>query len=47
MAMFIAARILDGTFAYKQIFGFRMYQRYQDDTDAILIAEGRQDAIDR
>ena len=45
MAMFIAQRIMDGTFKYKQIFGFRIYQRYKPDTDAILIAEGREDLI--
>lgn len=45
MAMFIALRILDGTFRYKQIFGFRIYQRYKEQTDAILIAEGREDLI--
>lgn len=45
MAMFIAHRIIDGTFTYKQIFSFRLYQRYKLDTDAILIAEGRQDLI--
>ncbi|MEJ8785026.1 hypothetical protein [Peptoniphilus sp. HCN-40583] len=45
MSMFIALRIMDGTFKYKQIFGFRIYQRYKPDTDAILIAEGREDLI--
>lgn len=45
MAMFIAARIMDNTFAYKQIFAFRMYQRFQNDVDGILIAEGREDLI--
>lgn len=45
MAMFIALRILDGTFKYKQIFGFRIYQRYEEETNAILIAEGREDLI--
>lgn len=45
MAMFIALRILDGTFKYKQIFGFRIYQRYKEQTNAILIAEGREDLI--
>lgn len=45
MAMFIALRIMDGTFKYKQIFGFRIYQRYKEETKAILIAEGREDLI--
>ena len=46
MAMFIALRIMDGTFKYKKIFGFEIYQRYKEDTDAILTAEGRQDLIE-
>lgn len=46
MAMFIALRIMDSTFTYKQIFGFRLYQRYKEETNAILIAEGREDLID-
>lgn len=46
MAMFIALRIIDGTFKYKQIFNFRIYQRYKEETTAILIAEGREDLIE-
>lgn len=46
MAMFIALRIIDGTFKYKQIFSFRIYQRYKEETTAILIAEGREDLIE-
>lgn len=46
MAMFIALRLMDGTFKYKKIFGFKIYQRYKEDTDAILVAEGRQDLIE-
>ena len=44
--MFIAFRLMDGTFKYKQIFGFKMYQRFQEETNAILVAEGRQDLIE-
>lgn len=46
MAMFIALRLIDGTFRYKQIFGFKMYQKFKEATDAILVAEGRQDLIE-
>lgn len=46
MSMFIALRIMDGTFSYKQIFGFRIYQRYKEEVTAILIAEGREDLIE-
>lgn len=46
MAMFIALRLLDGTFKYKKIFGFKKFLVYKDDTDAILVAEGRQDLIE-
>lgn len=45
MAMFIAQKIIDGTFSYKQIFSFALYKRYQTEVDAILTAEGRTDLI--
>lgn len=44
--MFIALRLMDGTFEYKVIFGFERYKRYMEDTNAILIAEGRKDLIE-
>lgn len=46
MAMFIALRLIDGTFKYRKIFGFNIYQKFKEDTDAILVAEGRQDLIE-
>lgn len=46
MAMFIALRLIDGTFKYKKIFGFKRFLIYKEDTDAILAAEGRQDLIE-
>lgn len=46
MAMFIALRLMDGTFKYKMIFGFNFYKRFQEQTNAILVAEGRQDLIE-
>ncbi|MCI5643694.1 MAG: hypothetical protein MR285_06270 [Peptoniphilus sp.] len=46
MAMFIVLRLIDGTFKYKKIFGCRIYKKFQEETDAILIAEGREDLIE-
>lgn len=45
--MFIALRLMDGTFKYKVIFNFRIYKKYQEETDAILTAEGREDLIEK
>lgn len=47
MAMFMAKSILDGFVSYKKVFDFELYKRYQDDVDLILIAEGREELIDR
>lgn len=47
MAMFIALRLIDGTFKYNVIFGFRIYKKYQEETDAILVSEGREDLIQK
>lgn len=47
MAMYIAQKILEGKQDYKYVFSISVYQRYQDDVDAILIGEGRQDLIVR
>lgn len=47
MAMFIALRLIDGTFKYKKIFGFKRFLVYKEDTDTILVAEGRQDLIEQ
>ena len=47
MAMYIAQRILDGKISYEHVFSISIYKRYQDDVDAILIAEGRGDLIKR
>lgn len=46
MAMFIALRLIDGTFKYRKIFGFKRFLVYKEDTDTILVAEGRQDLIE-
>lgn len=47
MAMYIAQKIMDGKQDYVAVFSTTLYQRYQNDVDAILIAEGRQDLIVR
>lgn len=47
MAVYFAMKIMDGSQSYKAVFSVSIYKRYQDDVDAILIAEGREDLIDR
>ena len=47
MAMYIAIKIMEGKVDYKAVFDFPLYQKYQDEVDAILIAEGKQDLIKR
>lgn len=40
MAMFMAMKIMEGVFDYS-ILDFRLYERYREEVDAILIAEGK------
>lgn len=47
MAMYIAQKIMDGNQEYEYVFSISLYKRYQDDVDAILIGEGKQDLIKR
>lgn len=47
MAMYMAIKIMEGKQDYATVFSFPLYQKYQDDVDAILIAEGREDLIVR
>lgn len=47
MAMFMAEKILTGKQDYARVFSISLYKKYQDDVDAILIAEGREDLIKR
>lgn len=47
MAMYIALKILGGSQKYEYVFGLNLYKDYQDDVDAILIAEGREELIKR
>lgn len=47
MAMYMAEKILQGKQDYTKIFSINLYKKYQDDVDAILIAEGREDLIER
>lgn len=45
MAQYIAEKILLGQQSYAKIFAFKMYKKYQEDVDTILVAEGREDLI--
>jgi hypothetical protein len=45
MALYIALKIIDETFTYNGIFKFRLYQRYREEVEAILEAEGKADLI--
>ena len=47
MAVYFAMKIMDGSQSYRAVFSVSVYKKYQDDVDAILIAEGKQDLIDR
>jgi len=47
MAMYIALKIMEGSQGYEYVFSLSLYKRYQDDVDAILIGEGKQDLIKR
>ena len=47
MAMYMAIKIMDGSQDYEYVFSINIYKRYQDDVDAILIAEGKHDLIKR
>lgn len=47
MAMYIATKIMEGSQDYAYVFGLSLYKRYQDDVDAILVGEGKQDLIKR
>lgn len=47
MAMYMADKILQGKQDYAKVFSVSIYKKYQEDVDAILIAEGREDLIKR
>ena len=47
MAAYFAIQIEGGKLSYQKVFSIKMWQRYQDDVDAILIADGKQDLIVR
>lgn len=47
MAMYMAEKILQGKQDYARVFSISLYKKYQEDVDAILIAEGREDLIVR
>lgn len=45
MATYIAEKIMSGQQSYAKIFSIGIYKKYQADTDAILIAEGKESLI--
>lgn len=45
MALYIALKIIDETFTYNGIFRFKIYQRYREEVEAILEAEGKANLI--
>lgn len=47
MAMYMADKIMSGSQDYARVFSINLYKKYQEDVDAILIAEGREDLIKR
>lgn len=47
MAMYIAGKIMEGKQDYVAVFSVNIYKKYQDDVDAILTAEGKQELIVR
>lgn len=40
MALYITLRIESGKMNYNEIFKFKLYQRFQEDVDAMLAADG-------
>lgn len=47
MAIYFANAIIEGRMKYEAVFTINLYLRYQDDVDAILVAEGKEDLIKR
>lgn len=47
MAAYFATQIMEGKITYEKVFSISLYKKYQNDVDAILIAEGREDLIVR
>lgn len=45
LSEWMAEKIINEEQSYTKIFYISIYKMYQDDVDAILIAEGRQDLI--
>jgi len=45
MAGYLAEKIMDGVQTYAKIFSISYYKKYQEDVDAILILEGKDDLI--
>ena len=47
MAAYFAMAIIEGRMDYEAVFSVPLYQRYQDEVDAILVAEGKESLIKR
>lgn len=47
MAMYMAEKIIQGKQDYTKVFSISLYKKYQEDVDAILIAEGKEELIKR
>ncbi len=45
MAEYIARKIIEGSQEYEYVFGITIYKKYQNEVDAILIREGKDDLI--
>lgn len=45
MAAYLAYRIGLGKLSYKQVFSIKLYQQFQEEVDAILVADGHGDLI--
>lgn len=45
MSQYMARKIMEGSQDYKVVFSIPIYKKYQDDVDAILIGEGKEDLI--
>lgn len=47
MANFIADKIIEGRWAYSEIFGYKIYQKWKKKVAEILTEKGRADLIEK
>lgn len=47
MATFIADKIIEGRWAYSEIFGYKIYQKWEKKVAEILTKKGRADLIEK